>query len=87
MVFILKRICLFILITFLSFSCKDIIFKNQELLVYYEKEEKIYYYMESEELKNADVTTFEILAGRASTCTQSAYAKDKRSVYYRNKMI
>ena len=85
--FILKKICLFILITFSSFSCKDIVFKNQELLVYYENAGKIYYYMESEELKDADVITFQILSGKVTTCTQSAYAKDKKNVYYRNKMI
>ena len=68
------------MITFSSFSCKDIVFKNQELLVYYENSGKIYYYMESEELKDADVITFEILSGRVTTCTQSAYAKDKKNV-------
>mgnify|MGYP003492158821 FL=1 len=36
--------------------------------------------MESEELKDADVITFEILSGRVTTCTQSAYAKDKKNV-------
>ena len=81
----IMKIFLFFILSFFSFSCKDYDFKN--IKVYNIYNDKVFHYLEEDELKDVDINTFEILSGRLSSCEYASYAKDKSHVYFRNMLI
>ena len=82
----MKKIILFLLIaiSITTFACRGITNPKNP---YFINGNKVYYSYKGEEVKDADINTFENISYSTESCNYRDYGKDNKNVYFKNSKV